>query len=139
MDNLEEKITDTRETIKTAFQKIQERHFDEILNMVDKTKNIINESKYKLHSITIDLYEYAFEDKDFYLRNKDELKNLRNEAITFVDNIKNSKNLYPGVKSILSEFSAEIDHFSEIIDDMEMKYVILPTDEKIYKILKNLK
>ncbi|MFW5916636.1 MAG: hypothetical protein ACOCTM_04100, partial [Bacteroidota bacterium] len=87
----------------------------------------------------IDLYDYAFNDKEFYFRNKDELKHLRNDLINFVDQIKNSKNTYSGVQTVLNEFTEEIDHYSEIIDDMEMRYVILPTDEKIYNILKNLK
>ncbi|MFP4621796.1 MAG: hypothetical protein ACLFM7_10830 [Bacteroidales bacterium] len=139
MIDIEDKIMVTRESIKTAFQKIQEKHFDESLDIVHKTKNLINDSKYKLQGLNIDLYDYAFNDKEFYFRNKDELKNLRNDLINFVDQIKNSKNTYSGVQTVLNEFTEEIDHYSEIIDDMEMRYVILPTDEKIYNILKNLK
>ena len=139
MLEIEEKIRDTRKSVNSAFKKIQEKHFDEILDTIDKTKNIINEIKYKLHGLNIDLYDYVFNDKEFYFRNKDDLKDLRNELINFVENMKNSKNLYSGVKTTVNEFTEEIDHFNEIIDDMEMKYIILPTDEKIFKILKNTK
>ena len=139
MFSLEDKIRDTQKAAETAFQKTQQRHFDESLDIVDKTKNIINEIKYKLNGLNIDLYDYVYADDKFYFRNKDNLKNLRNELINFVEKIKNSKNIYSGVKPILNEFTEEMDHFSEIIDDMEMKYEILQTDEKIYNILKNIK
>ena len=74
-----------------------------------------------------------------YIKNKNELKDLRNHMIGFVNDIKNSKNLYSGVETLLNEFTEEMNHFSEIIDDMEMKYEILPGNEKIYNILKNIK
>lgn len=136
---LEDKINDTQKTIKSAFQRIREKHFDETLNSIDKTKNIINEIKYKLQGLNIDIYDYVFEDDKFYFKNRDDLKNLRNELINFVENITNAKDIYSGVKPTLNELTKEIDHFNEIIDDMEMKYEILPTDEKISNILKNLK
>jgi len=139
MYTLEDKIKDTQNTIKTAFKRIQEKHFDETLDIIDKTKNIINESKYKLQGLNIDIYDYVFNDDKFYFKNKDDLKNLRNELINFVENITNAKDIYSGVKPTLNELTEEIDHFNEIIDDMEMKYEILPTDEKISNILKNLK
>jgi gas vesicle protein len=139
MYTLEDKIKDTQNTIKTAFKRIQEKHFDETLDIIDKTKNIINESKYKLQGLNIDIYDYVFNDDKFYFKNKDDLKNLRNELINFVEKINNSKDIYSGVKSTLNELTEEIDHFNEIVDDMEMKYEILPTDEKISNILKNLK
>lgn len=139
MYTLEDKIKDTQNTIKTAFKRIQEKHFDETLDIIDKTKNIINESKYKLQGLNIDIYDYVFNDDKFYFKNKDDLKNLRNELINFVENINNAKDIYSGVKSTLNELTEEIDHFNEIVDDMEMKYEILPTDEKISNILKNLK
>ena len=139
MYTLEDKIKDTQNTIKTAFKRIQEKHFDETLDIIDKTKNIINESKYKLQGLNIDIYDYVFNDDKFYFKNKDDLKNLRNELINFVENINNAKDIYSGVKSTLNELTEEIDHFNEIVDDMEIKYEILPTDEKISNILKNLK
>src|SRR6056297_844273 len=74
MLEMAEKIRDTRKSVNSAFKKIQEKHFDEILDTIDKTKNIINEIKYKLHGLNIDLYDYVFNDKEFYFRNKDDLK-----------------------------------------------------------------
>jgi hypothetical protein len=139
MYTLEDKIKDTKNSIKTAFKRIREKHFDEKLDIIDKTKNIINENKYKLQGLNIDIYDYVFNDDQFYFNNKDDLKDLRNELINFVENITNEKEIYPGVKSTLNELTEEIDHFHEIINDMEMKYEILPTDEKISNILKNLK
>lgn len=139
MVNIEEKIRETKKAAETASQKIQEKHFDETLNTVDKTKNIINDIKYKLNGLNVDLYDYVFDDEEFYFKNKNELKDLRNYMIGFVNDIKNSKNLYSGVETLLNEFTEEMNHFSEIIDDMEMKYEILPSDEKIYNILKNIK
>ena len=139
MLNLEDKIKDTQKTVKTALQKIHEKHFDETLDTVDKTKNIINEIKYKLKGLNIDIYDYVFDDDKFYFKNKDDLKDLRNDLFNFVEHITNAKDIHSGVKSTMNEFTEEIDHFNETIDDMEMKYEILPTDEKIYNILKNIK
>jgi len=138
MINIEDKVKDTQNTINTASSKFENRTLKVPIDIATDANNIINEAREKLVGLNIDLYDYCFEDAEFYFRNKKTLNNLKEKLNRLLSVIKNSNSFYRTVKSSYVELEYEVYNYVEIVEDMETRHENKPEDQRISELLKDI-
>jgi len=139
MTTIETKVHEVQETISIASNKCSEKHINDFLDTLCKYRNIILECKEKLYNLNTSLYDEIFDEPKIYNVIKKDLKKLRNSLIKLLTSLKQSKQIYSGAKTVIKEFSSEINLFKEIIGDLELKNEVLPNNKNISTIFNNMK
>jgi len=138
---IENKIQDvyatTEKVIVDTSLESEEERTNKYLDTVLLFKEKINEIIVKFDDLNESLIVEIEDSKEKSLYIKDSLIDLLSSANKFVAVIKKN-HIYPGIKSTARIFFNSVKQLKEIIQDIDLKYINIPQNEKINNLMSKI-
>lgn len=133
------KLQEVKASIASASKNLNsEDIINSYLDSICKHRDILIECTVKLSDLNNNLYNEPDQNL-IYLSISPQLVELKISLIRLIAKIKRNTSLYRGVKTATKDLCIEVDLLSEYLSDMDLKFVLLPTNKKLDNLLRSIR